>query len=286
MPEGLVSMGDIKWIKITTDIFNNRKIRQIEKTARGDSIIVIWFKLLCLAGKTNDCGLIYLTPEVPFTDEMLAVEFNRPVGLIRQALNIFKNFDMITIENERIALPGWEEYQNSEYMQRVQEQNRERKRRQRAKQNIGEGHASDGVTHQDKSRDGHVTVTHQNKKENKNNTPISPLRDIFAGYSGNLEVLAALDRFAEMRREKKKPLTERAACLLLKKLDSFCGEYAAKDKYRVECLDASVMNSWQGIFPLKEFADEESLPEPVKVTPESDTMKVEITPETTVLDLL
>ena len=47
------NMADIKWIKITTDIFDDEKILLIESLPEADSIIVIWFKLLCLAGKMN-----------------------------------------------------------------------------------------------------------------------------------------------------------------------------------------------------------------------------------------
>jgi len=49
-------MARIKWIKLATDVFENQKIRQIETLPQGDSLIVIWFKLLCLAGSVNDRG--------------------------------------------------------------------------------------------------------------------------------------------------------------------------------------------------------------------------------------
>ena len=51
-------MANVKWIKIDVNIFDNRKIRQIESMPDGDSLLVIWFKLLCLAGNVNDGGLV------------------------------------------------------------------------------------------------------------------------------------------------------------------------------------------------------------------------------------
>ena len=39
-------MADVKWIKLAVDMFDNRKIRQIETLPDGDGIIVIWVKLL------------------------------------------------------------------------------------------------------------------------------------------------------------------------------------------------------------------------------------------------
>ncbi len=167
-------MAEIQWIKLATNIFDNRKVKQIEKMDNGDSIITIWFKLLCLAGITNDRGLIYLTPKVPFTNEMLAVEFDRPEQLVSQALDVFLSFDMIRIEDGYIALSSWEKYQNTESLLRIQEQNRERKRRQRERQamdvasknNIENEHAN--VTCHVTQRDTSVTVTQQNKNKSKN----------------------------------------------------------------------------------------------------------------------
>lgn len=46
-------MSEIKWIKICTDIFDDEKILLIESKPEKDSIIVIWFKLLCFAGKQD-----------------------------------------------------------------------------------------------------------------------------------------------------------------------------------------------------------------------------------------
>ncbi len=54
-------MAEVKWIKIVTDIFDDEKILLIESMPEHDAIIVIWFKLLCMAGKTNNSGVF--TPE-------------------------------------------------------------------------------------------------------------------------------------------------------------------------------------------------------------------------------
>ena len=43
-------MADVKWIKITTDIFDDEKILLIESLPDAYAIITCWFKLLCLAG--------------------------------------------------------------------------------------------------------------------------------------------------------------------------------------------------------------------------------------------
>ena len=90
-------MADVKWIKIATDIFDNRKIEQIEALPEGDSIIVIWFKLLCLAADVNDSGQVYLTKDVPYTDVMLAVAFDRPLITVQMALSTFEQFQWLYV---------------------------------------------------------------------------------------------------------------------------------------------------------------------------------------------
>lgn len=127
-------MGEIKWIKLTTDIFDNQKIRQIEVLPDGDSIIVIWLKLLTLAGKINDNGQIYLTDEIPYTEEMLATAFNRNINTIRVALNTFEKFGMINRIDNILEISNWEKYQNIEGMDRVREQTRQRVANYRARQ--------------------------------------------------------------------------------------------------------------------------------------------------------
>lgn len=129
---------EVKWIKLSTDLFNNRKIRQIERMDDGDAIIVIWLKLLILAGEINDGGEIYFTKEVPFTEESLAVQFDRPRELIALALRTFQAFGMIDISDESISVMNWEKYQNIEGMEKIREQNRKRQQafRDKKKDNV------------------------------------------------------------------------------------------------------------------------------------------------------
>ena len=129
-------MAEIKWIKIVTNIFDNRKIKQIETLPEGDTIIVIWFKLLCLSGQLNDNGYIYLTQEVPYTEEMLSTEFNRPLKTIQLAMRTFQTFGMIEIIDDIYRISNWENYQNVEGMERVREQTRKRVAKYRERQKL------------------------------------------------------------------------------------------------------------------------------------------------------
>ena len=56
----------------------------------------------------------------------------------------------------------------------------------------------------------------------------------------------ALEEFEKMRRRIRKPLTDRAKELVLKKLD----DLADTEEEKIEILNQSILNSWQGVFPL------------------------------------
>ena len=148
-------MSEISWIKLAADVFDNRKIRQIEAMPEGDTIIVIWFKLLTLAGRTNDGGRVYFMRDMPYTEEMLAAAFGRSLMIIKLALKVFQQYHMIEIIDDIIMLPGWEEYQNVEGLQRARELARLRKQKQRANQKL----LSDGKNGHAESRDMSRDVT-------------------------------------------------------------------------------------------------------------------------------
>ncbi|MGD9567558.1 MAG: phage replisome organizer N-terminal domain-containing protein [Sedimentibacter sp.] len=129
-------MAEIKWIKIATNMFDNRKIKQIRKLPEGDSLIAIWVQILCLAGQINENGMVYFSKDVPYNDEMLAVEFDRTINLIRLALTTFEKFNMIEIIDDVLLVSNWEKYQSADELEKIREKNRLRQQKFREKQKL------------------------------------------------------------------------------------------------------------------------------------------------------
>ena len=127
-------MAEVKWIKIATDIFDDEKILLIESLPEGDSIIVIWFKLLALAGKSNNSGVFMINDKMPYTDEMLATIFRRNKNTVRLALETFSQFGMIEIIDDTITIPNWGKHQNLEQLENRRDYQREYQRKYRQKQ--------------------------------------------------------------------------------------------------------------------------------------------------------
>ena len=141
-------MAEVKWVKLTTDMFDNRKIKHLRRLPEGNNIVLIWVMLLTMAGRCNSGGMIFLTENIPYTAKMLADELDFEENTVTLALTALEQLDMIVTDDGFFAIAGWEEYQNIEGMEKIREQNRLRKQRQREKQAL-----------LDVSRDCHVTVT-------------------------------------------------------------------------------------------------------------------------------
>lgn len=125
--------SDVKWIKIVTDIFDDEKILMIETMPECDTVIVIWFKLLCLAGKQNNSG-VFQMGQIPYTDEMFSAIFRRPLNTVRLALNTFERFGMVEIIQDTVTIPNWGKHQSLDAYEKKKERDRERIARKRAEQ--------------------------------------------------------------------------------------------------------------------------------------------------------
>lgn len=127
-------MAEVKWIKIVTDIFDDEKILLIESMPDRDAVIVIWFKLLCLAGKQNNGGVFMLNDKIPYTDEMLSTIFRRPINTVRLALDTFQHFGMIEIVNDCITIPNWDKHQSLDALEKKREYQRQLMKKRREEQ--------------------------------------------------------------------------------------------------------------------------------------------------------
>ena len=139
-------MSSVKWIKINIDMFDDEKIKIIQAMPEGDSLLVVWIKLITLAGKTNDGGYIYIAENMPYTEEMLATIMNKPRNTIRLALSTFLSLKMIEEDTKGIYLINFEKHQSLDKMEKLKEQNRIRvaKYRDKKKQELLE--CNDDVT--------------------------------------------------------------------------------------------------------------------------------------------
>lgn len=116
-------MAEIKWIKITVNMFDDEKIKYIRTLPSGNDMVLFWVMLLTKAGKCNSNGYIFLTENIPYTPEILANEFDFELNTVKLALEVFQKLNMIEIE-KTILIQNWGKHQNIEGMDKIREQNR------------------------------------------------------------------------------------------------------------------------------------------------------------------
>lgn len=127
-------MADVKWIKLTTDMFDNRKIKHLRKLPEGNSIVLIWVMLLTMAGRCNAGGMIFLTENIPYTPKMLADELDFEENTVLLALNALEQMNMVVTDRGYFKIAGWNEHQNIEGMEKIRESKRLAQAKWRAKQ--------------------------------------------------------------------------------------------------------------------------------------------------------
>lgn len=232
-------MSEVKWIKIKTNIFDDEKIKFIETMPDSDTILVIWFKLLALAGKANSEGYIMLTETIPYTQQMLTSYLNRKETVVQLAMETFQRLDMIDITDEAaILISNWSRHQNLDGLDKIRNQTRERVQRYREKTKeipcnvtrnatVTQGNALDKEIEEDKEL--------KKKKEKVNQKEKSELEK-------------ALIEFETFRKKIKAPMTDRAKELLKKSLDKM----AQNDDDKIKILEQSIVNGWKGIYELKQ----------------------------------
>ena len=128
-------MAEVKWIKITTDIFDDEKILLIESLPDSYAIITVWFKLLCLAGKQNNSG-VFMMGRIPYTEGMLATIFRMKETTVKLALETFSQFGMVEIIDGVITIPNWEKHQSLDQLEQARENTRQRVAKHRQKQRL------------------------------------------------------------------------------------------------------------------------------------------------------
>lgn len=232
-------MADVKWIKVVTSIFDDEKILLIESMPEADSIIVIWFKLLCLAGKNNNSGVFTLNSQIAYSDEMLATIFRRNINTVRLAIQTFERFGMIEIIDGVFTIPNWGKHQNFEQIESRNEYMKNYMRDYRSKQKLlaeCKPNSKSNVSALDKKEK-------ENKKENKkeSNIVFYPLEEFSFSPPVEIKIRDWLTYKSE-KKETYKPVGFKSLMATIQKNIERYGEQSV-----IDLIDECMANNWKGI---------------------------------------
>ena len=106
-------MRERKYVKFRVDMYDDTKFKIIDMKPERDVIHYIWTRLVTLAGKVNLEGDLYMSKNIPYTIETLAIEFNRGEAQIKLALDVFIELEMLEItEGSVYRVKNFAKHQN------------------------------------------------------------------------------------------------------------------------------------------------------------------------------
>lgn len=161
-------MADVKWLRFKVGMFDGDSFKRI-KRAKIDGVVdfrdkltAVWFELIDLAGKVNNNGY-YFNDEVAYASyEDFSIMLDRTEKEIEMCIGWFVKNGMIEQIDNHFLLSNFTKYQNSDGLEKIRLQNRERVRKHRENKKLLE------------LENGNVTVTLCNEIPLKdNNTLIS-----------------------------------------------------------------------------------------------------------------
>lgn len=167
-----MSKMKLKWIKLTTDMFDNPKIKYIRSLPDGDRILLVWVAILTMAGRCNSSGMLILADTIPYTPKMIADEYGFDHAVVEYAVNVFLKLNMLADQDGSLEIPGWSEYQSADKMANMQEQHRIRQQRYRERQKLlsqkSDSDNENDVTVTSPRRNSSISYSYSNSISNSN----------------------------------------------------------------------------------------------------------------------
>ncbi|MEN6423664.1 MAG: phage replisome organizer N-terminal domain-containing protein [Smithella sp.] len=157
---------NLTWIKLDINILDDAKIKIIRSHPDGNSIVVLWIGLLCLAMKSSRPGVIEISDGIPYTIDDLVSAFCIEKKTVELGLALFAKYKMIDLfDGNTIEVINFSKHQNLEVIEKKRALNRARVKSFRDKQrsNALLMHTTCDVTLTDKNKN-----KNKNKKEREN----------------------------------------------------------------------------------------------------------------------
>jgi predicted phage replisome organizer len=250
-------MADVKWIKITTDIFDDEKILLIESLPDAYAIITVWFKLLCLAGKQNNSG-VFMMGHIAYTDKMLATIFRMKEATVTMALQTFEQFGMVAIIDGVITIPNWGKHQNldqleskKEYMRNYMKDYREKQKALTVGKPSCKTNSKSNVSQADKEEDREIEKESDREKKRKResrkkqNDIFTLFDNLYPSYSLSEILIEKMREWITYKAERNEAYAEQGMKSLLRQVKNKADEFG--DVAVCNLIDECMSNLYKGI---------------------------------------
>ena len=273
--------NEVKWIKLKVGMFDGTSFKKIKRAKIDgvadfrDKLTAVWFELLDLGAKVNNEGYFF-NDEIAFNKiEDIAIMLDRTEKEIEMCFNFYLKEEMIVIINDVYSINNWTKYQNNEGLEKIREQNRLRQQtyRNKQKQVLIDNNVSSNVTvtlrnalplidnntslsnslsNSNSLKEDLKDLKEDNKQDINNKRQSETMsRNKFnwkkENYFEDEELQKIFIDYLELRQSIKAINTERAIKLLINNLEKIASDKDTK----IKVIEQSIMNSWKGVFPLK-----------------------------------
>ena len=147
-------MYNLQWLKISTNFFDNNKVKLLESEKDGDTLIRVWIQFLTIAMKCNYQGRLSITEEKTMTVDEFSKIMGKSKKRITKCLEKFEELKMIIIEDNFYKIKNWSKYQSADKLEEIRLQNCLRQQKYREKK-------------KSETEKSNVTITQRNTKEEK-----------------------------------------------------------------------------------------------------------------------
>ncbi|MHB1350898.1 MAG: phage replisome organizer N-terminal domain-containing protein [Desulfobulbaceae bacterium] len=165
----------MEWVKIRCDILDNRKIKLLRKGPDGNNRFTLWVTMIIQAGKCNRGGYLMVTDKLPYTAETLSLTAGFSLSMVKRALSVYAELEMIEYRDGVIYIKNWSKYQSEDKLAAKREKDRIRQQNHRANEpgKVKTPPLPDSMSRDshDMSRDSHADmsrdVTQENRQQNR-----------------------------------------------------------------------------------------------------------------------
>lgn len=249
------------WLKLKEDFFEEKQIRYLRKLPDGDKLVIAYLKMQLKSLRTE--GFIKYDQIMPNNEEELAMILDEDINIIKLMIQALIKVKAIEVLDDGsfylIAMQDLvgKEGESAERVRRFRERQNQKMLQCNAnvtkcnteiekEKEIEKKKDKESVQMLQQMYNKCTTEIEKNKKEKKS----TEIDDLINSNFTDKEIIDTVYEFIKMRKAIKKPLTTRGLQLMIKKLYSL----TTNVDEQIEILNNSIMNNWQGIFPLKNNA--------------------------------
>lgn len=124
-------MAGVEWVKLYTDIFENRKIKALRALC-GDAGFTLWIHLLCMAAEIGDDGRLCNPDGSVAIDSDLSIMTGEPLQVVKTARPVMERLRLLERDEQGIlVIAGWIDRQSVDKLTEIRRMSAERSRNYR-----------------------------------------------------------------------------------------------------------------------------------------------------------